>query len=363
VLSLSDLLTDLPTLPEVDPSLWFAVSLAAILVVIAIKARLNERSLPELEPQEPGEQPLDCMVVIPARNEAGTIARAVKSLPHDTVIVVDDASEDQTAEVAKSAGAGVIVAPKLLRGMLGKTNACAEGARLLTTKWILFADADTWYEPGFLESAIGAAEAAKVDFFSIYLQPAYETWSARVMAPYASALYFFAVNPRADIARAFNGQCVLVKREPYEFVGGHGAIHSLNEDQKLAALAMRHRMKMGLGRTSILGHVRTDLEPLQRNAQRFIPGETWAGARVLLAALAFFLWIPSVAWLLMDGHRMAAAAFAIFPILILSSWYGAALAILAPFGILLLTPKLVAAAIHVILGRRTKWKGRYILSK
>ena len=360
VLSLRDLLSNPNSFSEVDPSIWSAFALAVVLIVIAVKSRLNQQSIPEMDAETPNEKPLDCMVVIPARNEEAFIARAVKSLPHDTVIVVDDASEDGTAQIAHDAGAGVIRAPKLLRGMVGKSNACAEGARLLTTKWILFADADTWYEPGFLESAIAAAEASKVDFFSIYLKPVYESFSARMLAPYASALYFFGVNPRAGVAKAFNGQCVLVKREPYQFVGGHGAIHYLDEDLKLAALALRHRMKIGVGRATKLGRVTINLESLERSAYRFGLGESWVGVRVLLAALAFFLWIPASVWLLLEGHRYAAAAFAMFPVFVLSFWYGPVLAILAPFGILGLTPKLFAAMLHVILGRRTKWKGRYI---
>ena len=85
--------------------------------------------------------------------------------------MVDDASSDKTAEVARQAGAGVVKAPKLLGGMVGKASACAEGARLLSSHWIVFADADTWYEPGFLESAVATAEGGKVDFLCIYLRP------------------------------------------------------------------------------------------------------------------------------------------------------------------------------------------------
>ncbi len=49
------------------------------------------------------------MVVIPARNEEGNIGAAVRSLPPDSVIVVDDFSDDKTAEEARAAGAGVSV--------------------------------------------------------------------------------------------------------------------------------------------------------------------------------------------------------------------------------------------------------------
>src|SRR5258708_12962388 len=99
------------------------------------------------------------MVIIPARNEEKIIARAVKSLPPDSVIVVDDASSDKTAEIARQAGAGVVKAPKISGGMVGKASACAEGARLLSSRWIVFADAHTWYKPAFLESAAPTTHA------------------------------------------------------------------------------------------------------------------------------------------------------------------------------------------------------------
>ena len=98
-----------------------------------------------------GETPPDCMVVIPARNEEGVVGDAVKSFPPDTVIVVDDRSTDRTAEEAREAGAGVLEAPPLAKGALGKANACMAGARILTSRWILFADADTRYQKEFPE--------------------------------------------------------------------------------------------------------------------------------------------------------------------------------------------------------------------
>lgn len=65
------------------------------------------------------------VAVIPAWNEEGNIGRVVADIPHDlcrTVIVVDNASTDRTAEVARTAGAVVVHQPRR-----GYGYACAAG--------------------------------------------------------------------------------------------------------------------------------------------------------------------------------------------------------------------------------------------
>ena len=300
------------------------------------------------------------MVVIPARNEAARIARAVGSLPEDTVIVVDDDSHDGTADAARKAGAGVLPAPELGRGGLGKSNACLAGARVLTSRWILFADADTWYESGFLESAVAAAESGPLDFLSIYLRPEYRGVSGHLLGPLAVALYFCAANPRRDPAALFNGQCLLVRREAYEFVGGHAAVlTNLFEDLKLAALAQRHRMKFAVARTG-LGHVRIDPQDFERNAHRFTAVSPRIGILILLAALSCGLWLAALAWLLIDRQWLAAAACALVPLLLLLQWYRGLRVLLAPLGIFGMLPILARGFVAAVTGRAVEWKGRVI---
>jgi len=88
-----------------DPgiSLWVALAVSILFVAIFVKSRVSYLRIPKLHAVARDGKPPDCMVVIPARNEEKVIARAVKSFPHDTVIVVDDHSEDGTAEVARQA--------------------------------------------------------------------------------------------------------------------------------------------------------------------------------------------------------------------------------------------------------------------
>jgi glycosyltransferase involved in cell wall biosynthesis len=349
-------LTDLPA------SLWVATGLSFLYAVIAMRSRVNYLGLPEIEIQPKPAQPPDCMVVIPARNEEANIAKAVKSFPHDTVIVVDDDSTDKTADAARAAGAGVLPAPKLPKGAIGKSNACAEGARVLTSKWILFADADTWYEEGFLDAVVAAAETGKLDFLSIYLRPVHQTAAEQILSPVAEALYFFGMNPAAGGVQGFNGQCILVRREAYEFVGGHGTVlKDLFEDVKLAALAQRHRMKFSIARAHHLGRVRIQPAMFRRSAYRFTAVSPWMGIRIMIAALLFALWLPVLVWLILSRQIIAAAVFGLWPMFLMGGWYQSYLwAILTPLGIYGVLPKLIAGFFSALTGRRLEWKGRVV---
>ena len=81
-------------------------------------------------------------IVIPAKNEEGAIAAVVanacEQYPDAEVIVVNDGSDDNTAEVAAEAGARVISHPE----SLGNGAAVKSGARAATGDIIAFMDGD-----------------------------------------------------------------------------------------------------------------------------------------------------------------------------------------------------------------------------
>jgi glycosyltransferase involved in cell wall biosynthesis len=84
---------------------------------------------------------MTCAVLIPARDEAATVAEVVRvALKADLgpVLVVDDGSEDATAAIAKAAGATVLRLPC----NLGKGGAVYAGARRLEQNVIVLLDAD-----------------------------------------------------------------------------------------------------------------------------------------------------------------------------------------------------------------------------
>jgi glycosyltransferase involved in cell wall biosynthesis len=307
------------------------------------------------------------MVVIPARNEERCIARAVSSFPHDTVIVVDDFSTDATAEEARKAGAGVLPAPPLPRGAVGKPHACMVGGRLLTSRWVLFADADTWYEPSFLDAAVAAAESGGLDLLSVHLTPVPRGLAEHILVPYLSALFFSGANPGRDLAAVFSGRCLLVRREAYEFIGGHAPVlKDLAEDVKLAALAQRHRVKFSVARADKLGRARLYdgwrgvWTGIVRDARRVEQASHGTGLVILLTAALAALWLPAVAWLWSEEQWEAAAILALLLLVLLRPWYGILRVLLAPIAIYAAIPFLLHGLLGSLTGRSITWKGRVI---
>jgi rSAM/selenodomain-associated transferase 2 len=89
-------------------------------------------------------------VVIPARDEAAHVERAIASVRGaDEVIVVDGGSRDETVALARSTGAQVFEEP------CGRGTQLRRGALRATGDWLVFLHADTVLEAGWRE-AIGA---------------------------------------------------------------------------------------------------------------------------------------------------------------------------------------------------------------
>ncbi len=185
-------------------------------------------------------------VIVPARNEEACLGSCLQSLIAQTgvrfeIIVVDDASTDSTREIAESFPGVRVISPGPLRhGWSGKNNALVAGAKAARGEWFLFTDADTVHSPGSLAASLAEAHQQKAALLSYSPeQEVHGFWEKAVMpvifAELASSYRPSDVSNPASPAAAANGQYILISREAYEAVGGHGAVGaSLLEDVALA---------------------------------------------------------------------------------------------------------------------------------
>lgn len=342
-------------------SLTVATGAAAWVCMLAARAGWNFWSIQKLRLPAGARDP-DCMVVIPARDEERLIARAVRSLPHDSVIVVDDHSSDTTAEAAGRAGAGVIRAPELARGAMGKSNACLAGARALESRWILFTDADTCFEQGFLRAACAEAEARELSFLSIHLDARPEHWSDAALAPLAEAIYYASIRLKRSPASAFRGQCLLVRRSGYEFLGGHAAIlNSVADDVKLALLAERHRLSFGAVRAGKLGYASFREAPaaIRRRGYCLVLLDPWSLAVTIVGGMAMALWPAAALYAGWRDWRIAVALIGA-PVVIALGWYRGLWVVFMPVAVYGLAARLWSGLVRALAGGKVEWKGRRI---
>ncbi len=184
-------------------------------------------------------------VVVPARNEAEVVALTMPSLVAQDypgsaqVFLVDDCSDDSTAEVATRAAAGgrlpltVVNGNDRPPGWVGKTWALHQGveAALVTVDpdYVLFTDADIHHPADSLRRLVSDAVAGDRDLVSLMARLRTATGWERLIVP--AFVYFFSqLYPFRSIARRRSrtagaaGGCVLVRAAALRRAGGIAAI-------------------------------------------------------------------------------------------------------------------------------------------
>ena len=219
-------------------------------IVTVVRARYS-RSLDDEPAEPPPDAPL-VSLVIPARNEARNIRRCAESAlassyPRLEVIIVDDHSTDDTAAIAEELATRdsrlrVITPPALPDGWFGKQWACAAGADEARGELLGFMDADTWQSPDLVTRIVSAMRARGSDLLTVAGMQELGSFWERLIQPqiFAIMLQRFGgtelVNgSRSASQKIANGQCIWVRRDAYDALGGHAAVkHEVAEDVALA---------------------------------------------------------------------------------------------------------------------------------
>lgn len=237
-------------------------------------------------------------VVVPAYNEARLIEGCLDSIarafadagmaPADyELIVVDNASTDDTAVRARSAGAGVVVEPVRQIG-----RARNRGAREARGRWLLFVDADSW--PG------GALMA---DMLAAMEDPAIAGGGALVRMGHRAALLTAGVaawNLCSRWMRWASGAFIFCRRDIFEALGGFDPALFVGEEIGFSRRLKRYARRRG-SRVVIL--TRNPLRTSARKGELYSQRELiTAGLRMLRHPWRFFR-DPGLCSLWYDGRR------------------------------------------------------------
>jgi len=179
------------------------------------------------------------VAVIPARNEAAVVGRAIASLLAQDyagdfrIVLVDDHSSDGTADAARmAAGAqsdriAIVAARPLPAGWTGKLWALSEGVRQIAVPpaLYLFTDADIAHHPSNLSELVAWLEGERRDLVSLMVKLRCESLAERFLIPpfvfFFAMLYPFAwSNDSRRATAAAAGGCILLRRSAYERIGG-----------------------------------------------------------------------------------------------------------------------------------------------
>ena len=214
--------------------------------------------------------------IVPARNEAENIAKTVRSLAAQeypgefSIIIVDDHSDDATANLARKAADGsgasqrvkIHSAAPLAPGWTGKLWALNEGVQLASQDkpdFLWFTDADIEHAPDTLRRLVYRAEKDALDLASLMVLLQAKTFPERLLIP--PFLYFFLMlypprwiaDPNASTAGAAGG-CILLRRNVLAPIGGISSIRGEVIDDCALARAVKKnggRIWMGLTRRSV----------------------------------------------------------------------------------------------------------------
>ncbi|MBA8952723.1 GT2 family glycosyltransferase [Actinomadura namibiensis] len=178
----------------------------------------------------------DVTVAVATRDRAAELRR---SLAEHTatgdaapVIVVDNASADETAAIASVAGARVIRLSRDL-GAAARNLAVREAG----TRYVAFADDDSWWEPGALDRAVEIMDA----------HPRAALLAARVLVgeqerpdPVSEAMARAPLGRPADLpgpsVLGFLACSVIVRRDAFLQVGGFSPVLRFGGEEELLAL-------------------------------------------------------------------------------------------------------------------------------
>jgi hypothetical protein len=365
--------------------------LAAVALLLAVvPALLFLSNLRHYQPPSPvTDSPLlPVSVLIPARDEERSIGTAIESVLANSgveleVVVLDDNSQDRTAEIVRAwmsrdKRVRLIEGRPLPVGWCGKQHACQILADHATFDVLLFIDADVVLQPDGIARLLVFAKQRDADLVSGVPRQITDTLAEKLLIPliHFVLLGFLPINRmRASCNPAYAagcGQLFLARREAYEAAGGHAAIRASLHD----GITLPRAFRLAGRKTDLCDATDIAVCRMYRGV-----GEVWRGLaknaheglgspRLIVPASVLLLGgqvMPSVLvlaalWISTTVIALAVAAVvaSYAPRLIAAVWFRQSWmgALLHPLGVTLLVTIQWYALVRRLMGRPSQWKNR-----
>lgn len=291
------------------------------------------RIYPAAPAQDVDINPVHIAVIIPARDEADVVGRAVRSLLQQTgahrihIFLVDDASADGTAQAARSAAIAaertqdltVVAGSPLPHGWSGKLWAMQQGieqAVKTTPDFFLLTDADIEHAPDSLATLVSIAHAGSYDMASFMVKLHCQSVAEKILIP-AFVYFFFKLYPPAWIANPRRpqagaaGGCILIRPAALEKAGGLQAIRQeVIDDCSLAARVKSNGGRLWLGASAATRSIRPyeGFSGIGRMISRSAFSQLRHSNILLLLSMAGMAATYLLPLALMAGHRLVPAA-------------------------------------------------------
>lgn len=366
---------------------------------------LNSRDFKPLDPTPRhyfDHQAPEVSICIPARNEADSIERCVRSAvdqqyPNHHVYVLDDESTDGTAKILDKLAERYANKLTVINGKskpsdwLGKSWACHQLAQETKGEILVFIDADTWLQPETTAKVVRTMGRDIVDFITLWPEQKLRTFWEKAVIP----LVYFALLtllPTRYVYRppkwipsllmkqigplfaAACGQFMAFKRKAYDDINGHASVKDkVVEDVELAKNIKRagYRMKMYHGHKAAGCRMYSSQEELWAGFQKnFLAGFgnnlfLFVGMGILhfITFILPFLALPFL--LIFNGGFttmlcLAAIVLILLQRTIISSWFSWQLryVLLHPLGVLWFQMLGGRVLLDYLNQERAQWKNR-----
>lgn len=192
-------------------------------------------------------------LVIVTYNSATVIGRCLESAGRlANVIVCDNASDDETAEIARRYGAQVV------RNVInvGYGSACNVGAAAGTAPFLLFANPDVQFQPGAVEELVTAAQRyTDAAFNPVIFSKGRRRFKRRSRLLRREEAWNQPA-PREDcVVPILHGSCMLVRRSHFERIGGFDPhIFLFHEDDDISVRLRQSGVELRVAVASIIKH-------------------------------------------------------------------------------------------------------------